>query len=108
MRAGLPITLVLDNARYQKCELVRWLAASWGSSCCSCHLSPNLNLIERLWRFLRKEVLTCRYYEDFARFKTAIVECLEGVEGKRQARHRLTADAQLPDLRKTSTFGRVK
>jgi hypothetical protein len=27
---GLPITLVLDNARYQKCALVQGLAASLG------------------------------------------------------------------------------
>jgi len=44
--------------------------------------SPNLNLIERPWKFVKKEVLTCRYYEDFARFKAAITECLEGVKGK--------------------------
>ena len=31
---------------------------------------------------MEKEVLTCRYYEDFARFKAAIVECLEGIDGK--------------------------
>jgi hypothetical protein len=26
-----------------------------------------------------------RYYEDFTRFKAAILECLEGVEGKHKA-----------------------
>jgi len=41
-----------------------------------------LNLIERLWKFVKKEVLSCRYYEDFSRFKEAIVECLDQVEGK--------------------------
>ena len=44
--------------------------------------SPNLNLIERLWKFVKKECLSCRYYEDFARFKAAITECLDGVEGE--------------------------
>ncbi len=44
--------------------------------------SPNLNLIERLWKFVKKECLSCRYHEDFSRFKAAITECLEGVEGK--------------------------
>jgi transposase len=47
--------------------------------------SPNLNLIERLWKFVKKECLSCRYYEDFARFKAAIMESLEGVEGKHKA-----------------------
>jgi transposase len=42
--------------------------------------SPNLNLIERLWKFVKKECLSCRYYEDFNRFKAAIVGCLDGVE----------------------------
>src|SRR3954447_16199965 len=84
--AGLPLTLVLDNARYQKCEVVRSLAARLGIELLYLpSYSPNLNLIERLWKFMKKEVLSCRYDVDFARFKTAIVECLEGVEGKHEA-----------------------
>ena len=39
--------------------------------------SPNLNLIERLWRFLRKESLDSIYYEDFSRFTAAIDRCLD-------------------------------
>jgi transposase len=81
--AGLPVTLVLDNARYQKCEVVRSLAAELGIELLYLpSYSPNLNLIERLWKFVKKEVLTCRYHEDFPRFKAAIVECLEGVQGR--------------------------
>ena len=34
---------------------------------------------------MKKEVLACRYYEDFARFKQAIVDCLEGTQGKHKA-----------------------
>ena len=80
---GLPLTLVLDNARYQRCEPVRLLAAELRIELLYLpSYSPNLNLIERLWKFVKKEVLTCRYYEDFARFKAAIVACLEHVEGK--------------------------
>jgi transposase len=81
--AGLPLTLVLDNARYQKCAVVRSLAAEVGIELLYLpSYSPNLNLIERLWKFVKKEVLLCRYYEDFARFKAAIMECLDGIEGK--------------------------
>ncbi len=84
--AGSPVTLVLDNARYQKCEVVRSLAAELGIELLYLPAySPNLNLIERLWKFVKKEVLACRYYEDFARFRAAIVDCLEGVEGKHKA-----------------------
>jgi transposase len=84
--AGLPVTLVLDNARYQKCEVVRMLAAELRIELLYLpSYSPNLNLIERLWKFVKKEVLSCRYYEDFTRFQAAIVGCLEGVEGKHRA-----------------------
>ena len=80
---GLPLTLVLDNARYQRCAVVQRLAKELRIELLSLPAySPNLNLIERLWKFVKKEVLSCRYYEDFARFKAAIVECLDGVEGK--------------------------
>jgi transposase len=80
---GLPLTLVLDNARYQRCAVVQQLAQELRIELLFLPAySPNLNLIERLWKFVKKEVLSCRYYEDFARFKAAIVECLDGVEGK--------------------------
>jgi len=75
---GLPITLVLDNARYQKCAVVQALAKSLKVELLYLPgYSPNLNLIERLWRFLRKESLDSTYYEDFAQFTTAIDRCLE-------------------------------
>jgi transposase len=77
---GLPITLVRDNARYQKCALVQALAESLGIELLylpSC--SPNLNLIERLWRFVRQESLNSTYYEAFEQFTTAIDQCLDGL-----------------------------
>ena len=74
---GVPITLVLDNARYQKCALVQALASSLGIELLYLPgYSPNLNLIERLWRFVRKQSLDSIYYEDFARFTAAIDQCL--------------------------------
>jgi hypothetical protein len=38
--------------------------------------SPNLNLIERRWRFVRKESLDSINYAEFARFTAAIDRCL--------------------------------
>jgi transposase len=77
---GLPITLVLDNARYQKCALVQGLADSLGIELLYLPgYSPNLNLIERLWRFVRKESLNSTYYEAFEQFTTAIDQCLDGL-----------------------------
>jgi transposase len=81
--AGLPITLVLDNARYQHCRLVMEEAAVLGIELLFLPpYSPNLNLIERLWKFVKKECLYSQYYETFALFKAAIVECLAEVSGK--------------------------
>ena len=37
--------------------------------------SPNLNLIERLWKFVKKESLNSTYYEVFEQFTTAIDAC---------------------------------
>lgn len=81
--AGLPLTLVLDNARYQRCQAVKRLAEELRIELLFLPAySPNLNLIERLWKFVKRECLSCRYYEDFGRFQAAIVECLEGIGGK--------------------------
>jgi hypothetical protein len=45
----------------------------------SARLLANLNLIERLWRFVRKESLDSTYYEAFEQFTTAIDQCLDGL-----------------------------
>jgi transposase len=74
----LPIVLILDNARYQKCTLV-WLMAH-DLKIELLYLppySPNLNLIERLWKFVKKKCLYSFYYADFAAFSKAITTCLE-------------------------------
>lgn len=81
----VPITLVLDNARYQKCQLVFDVAASLGIELLYLpSYSPHLNLIERLWRFVRNECLYSKYYEDFAAFKGAISECIEKTNTEHQ------------------------
>jgi transposase len=75
---GLPITLVLDNARYQKCALVMDLAKELDIELLYLTAySPNLNLIERLWKFVKKQCLYSIYYSDFTAFKEAITACLE-------------------------------
>jgi transposase len=77
---GLPITLVLDNARYQKCAVVQELAASLKIELLYLPSdSPNLNLIERLWRFVRMEALNSTYHERFEDFSAAINRCLDGL-----------------------------
>jgi hypothetical protein len=41
--------------------------------------SPNLNLIERLWKFVKKQGLYSKYYPDSAAFQHASLECLAQV-----------------------------
>jgi transposase len=78
---GRPVTLVLDNARYQKCVLVTDLARSL-----SIHLlylpsySPNLNLIERVWKFVKKQCLRSVYHQTYEGFTAAIDNCLAGLD----------------------------
>ena len=72
-----PITLVLDNARYQRCRLVREAADKLDIELLFLPpYSPNLNLIERLWKFVKKECLYGQYYASFDTFKNAISTCL--------------------------------
>jgi transposase len=79
----VPITLLLDNARYQRCALVQDLAASLHIELLYLPAySPNLNLIERLWKFVKKEALYSKYYQNFAAFKAAITEVLNETSDK--------------------------
>ena len=78
-----PITLVMDNARYQKCKLVQSLAEELGIELLFLPAySPNLNLIERFWKFVKKRALASRYHEDFDAFSQAITDCINNATTK--------------------------
>ena len=47
--------------------------------------SPNLNLIERLWRFVKKQCLYGKYYADSVAFQQAIVDCIAQAPTQHQA-----------------------
>ncbi len=75
-----PITLVLDNARYQRNAVVQDLARELGIMLLFLpSYSPNLNLIERLWKFLKRRSLYGRYHPTFAGFRAAIEETIDGI-----------------------------
>jgi transposase len=81
-----PITLVMDNARYQHCRLVLERAAHLGIEVLFLPTySPNLNLIERLWKFVRKACLYAKYYENFELFKQALQLCLSETTARHKA-----------------------
>ncbi len=70
--AGQVVHIVLDNARYQKCDSVRSLAAKLEIVLQYIPpYSPNLNLIERLWKFVKGE-LRSKYYDNFNNFQNRI------------------------------------
>ena len=73
-----PLTVFLDNARYQRCALVEELAAQLDIELQFLPpYSPNLNLIERYWKFVKKTCLYSRYYADYASFRAAIETCIK-------------------------------
>jgi transposase len=74
---GVPLTIVLDNARYQRCQLVQNLAQSLGIELLFLPpYSPNLTLIERFWKFVKKQSLYSKYYADHHAFEQAIHTCI--------------------------------
>ena len=77
------ITVVLDNARYQRCAKVQEYAQLLGIELLFLPpYSPNLNLIERLWGFVKDTCLYSKYYTSFADFKQSITMCLDETNGK--------------------------
>ena len=78
--SGVPITLVLDNAKYQRCRLVQDLAKQLNIEVLFLpSYSRNLNLIERVWKFVKKKMLNSRCHDSFEGFKSSIDYCLEAL-----------------------------
>ena len=70
---ALPLKIVLDNARYQHCKIVEDAAKELGIILLFLpSYSPNLNIIERLWKLTKKKILYAKYNETPAKFHSAI------------------------------------
>ncbi|TDN37828.1 IS630 family transposase [Hymenobacter sp. UV11] len=69
------IYVVCDNARYYKNKDLRaWLA---DKPICQVFLppySPNLNLIERFWKYLRQKIINTTFYRTKGQFRTAVLD----------------------------------
>jgi len=78
---GKPIALILDNARYQKCAVVIDCAAKLGIDLVFLPTySPNLNLIERVWKFTKSQVLNAAYIETFDAYRSTISSFVDSVD----------------------------
>lgn len=74
------IYVVLDNAAYQRCKKVKEFAIDMNINLIFLPpYSPNLNLIERLWKFLRSKILANKYYNSFNDFFCSIRDFLADI-----------------------------
>ena len=68
-----PIVLVMDNAKYQRCNLVIEKAKQMDITILFLPpYSPNLNIIERIWKFTRKKILYAKYYDNADKFHATV------------------------------------
>jgi transposase len=75
---GKQVTIVLDNAKYQRCKLVRRYAGILRIELIFLpSYSPNLNLIERFWKYVKKKVLYSIFHNDYTEFKQRIDNCIK-------------------------------
>ena len=72
---GEVITLIMDNAAYNRSAKVKGPAKDLGINLAYLPpYSPNLNPIERLWKFFNRKVLYNKYYEARADFEKACMK----------------------------------
>lgn len=82
---AVKITLICDNARYYRSKAVSaYLEDSRIELLFLPPYSPNLNLIERFWKFFKKKVRYNHYYETFAEYKIACRKFFENLNDHAQ------------------------
>lgn len=75
------IYIVVDRASYFTANLVKeWIKNSPIELIYLPAYSPNLNLIERLWKFMRKKIIDTEYYETFALFRTKVLSFFKHID----------------------------
>jgi transposase len=84
-RCRKPVTIVLDNASYHRAKVVRELAETLGIELLFLPpYSPNLNLIERVWKLVKKLALNARTLSDFDAFAESVTKTVENLETERR------------------------
>ena len=70
-----PVYVICDNARYYKNKALNaWLDKKRLVQVFLPSYSPNLNLIERLWKFLRQKIIDTAFYRTKGQFKAAVLD----------------------------------
>ena len=82
---GMKIVIVLDNARYNYAKITRAFAEENGIFLLFLPpYAPNLNLIERLWKFSKKYLVNNHYHEKFSQFFDATNSFFNNLEKHHQ------------------------
>ena len=75
------IYIISDNARYYRNkELMAWIKNTPIKPIFLPPYSPNLNLIERLWKFMRKKIINTQFYRTKEEFRQAIVKFFTNIK----------------------------
>ena len=91
--SGEFIQLIMDNAAYNRASKVRELAEELGISLVYLPpYSPNLNPIERLWKFFKKKVLYNKYYETRTEFEEVCTKFFRYIRKYREELSTLLTD----------------
>jgi transposase len=102
-----PVIIVLDNARYQHCAVVEAMAASLNITLLFLPAySPNLNIIERLWKFTKKKILYAKYFDKPKEFHQAIENFFKNIHKNhfKELKSRLTLKFQIFDKHETLIY----
>jgi transposase len=78
--------IILDNARYYHSQIVHEFLSK-NKRIQFIYLppySPNLNIIERLWKFMKKKTTYDKYYEKFSVFRKKVLEFFENIKNYRE------------------------
>lgn len=80
--ADVPTVIVLDNVGCHKSHALRprWLPA----------YAPHLNLMERVWRFLKEKLSNHRWWNDLDRLQAATETLLDSLTGRFHTRDKPT------------------
>lgn len=80
------IVNICDNAPYYHSRVIKeWLTQNpWCKIIYRPPYAPNLNLIERLWKYLRKEVISSQFFEHFAEFRKAVLDFFKNIKEHQQ------------------------